>query len=661
MDLRLSGQADIYAYLFYHAAGFLEEGGRMGIVTSNAWLDVAYGYELKRFFLRHFKIVAVVASWAEPWFEDAAVNTAFIVLERCEDAEERRRHVVRFVKVQKPLAELLPQELLQREPERWEKVDVLVRQIEAADAQVARWDARTGVVEPLRGVRTLDTPDLRIRLVPQAELEAELERKKETAKWGLYIRAPQVYFDLMQAAGDKLVPLSQIAEVRFGIKTGINDFFYLEPLPEPAETPGALRVRNARGWVGEIEEECLRPVIKSPKEAKGLTVDPQALRYRLFLPPLEDVSPADLEKELRSVYPLAYSYVKWGEQQRTPQGQRWPEVPSVQGRKAWWLLGSPAWVDFLISRFVDKRFFIPVAEGFDVADTFFVGEVKKPEDAKLLTALLNSSLYALETESKGRVNLGDGLLTFYGPDIDATLVPSVEGFSSHSQQRILDAYDKLKERLVKPIAQEVKQKDRQALDAAVLEALGLDPKQYLPQIYEGMVEMVQERLALPKMRKTRREQARRMSLEQIKEKVRQETLPGGLKSITAFLPTHPRPEMWRIPVSGRPLSWRSFLTQYDLLDKDGNTIGTFVGEEVQACYAIYAWAPGRYELEIPADSIVAGKAVQAYEQYLRQRAEELFQRLLEATRDYRQAERGAREILESLGLPPTGISRAMSD
>ena len=192
VDLRLSGQADIYAYLFYHAGAFLEEGGRMGIVTSNAWLDVAYGEELKRFFLRHFKIIAVVASWCEPWFGDAAVNTAFTVLERCENLGERARNVVHFVKVKKPLSELLPRDLLLREAERWKKVDALVREIEHADAQVTSWDPATGQVHSLQGIHTVETDAFRIRLVPQAELEAELQAKGPTAKWGLYIRAPQV-------------------------------------------------------------------------------------------------------------------------------------------------------------------------------------------------------------------------------------------------------------------------------------------------------------------------------------------------------------------------------------------------------------------------------------------------------------------------------------
>lgn len=48
--LCLSGQADIYAYLFFHVAAHLKVGGRMGIVVSNAWLDVAYGHELQNSF-----------------------------------------------------------------------------------------------------------------------------------------------------------------------------------------------------------------------------------------------------------------------------------------------------------------------------------------------------------------------------------------------------------------------------------------------------------------------------------------------------------------------------------------------------------------------------------------------------------------------------------
>jgi type I restriction enzyme M protein len=699
VDLRLSGQADIYAYLFYHAAAFLEEGGRLGIVTSNAWLDVAYGAELKRFFLRHFKIVAVVASWCEPWFEDADINTAFVILERCEDAAERARNVVRFVKVKKPLADLLPGDLLLRENDRWRTVDALVREIETADAQIAAWDPITGQVQPLHGVHTVETGNLRIRLVPQAELERELESRGETAKWGLYIRAPQVYFDLLEKAGDRLVPLNEVAEVRRGYTTGINEFFYLKPL-RPGSEPGTVlveneRKKNAPKWVGEIEEECLQPVIRSPKESPAPSIDPNRLRYRLFLPPYinqiaEEMVEAfreelknkklkredrrrrerefyeqlrkTLEQELQNMYPLAYAYVRWGESQRTSDGRLWSEVPSVQGRWVWWLVREATTPDGMWPKAFNDRFLVADnSAGVASSDRFYEIVAKEGVQRDLLMAILNSTIVALIVETNGRVNLGEGALDNMVYEAERCMVPNPHYFGADDIRRILSAYNKLKNRPVRPIAEEVHQRDRRALDRAVLEALGLDPEEYLPQIYQGLVEMVRERLALPEMRTTRRQQVRRMSLNQIKEKVRQEVLPGGLKSIAACLPTHPKPETRAVPLTGRPVQWRFFLNQYTFIDPEGNEVGEWIGEEVQARYVLYAWKPGHYRVEVPADPIVAGKAVQQYEQDLRQTADEIFQRLLEAIQDYRLATRATEEILESLGLPPLAVARAMGD
>jgi len=257
IELRLSGQADIYAYLFYHAAAFLKEKGRMGIVTSNAWLDVAYGLELKRFFLRHFKIIAIVASWAEPWFVDAAINTAFVILERCEDETEREKHQVAFVKMRKPLKDILPQDLLLQAHKRWEKVDALVRQIEGAPDEAYHLSCNT-----------LEKPDMRIRLIPQKHLQDQLTQKKENAKWGLYIRAPQVYFDILEKAGPKLIPLHEVAEVRFGIKTGINDFFISRHWVL-VRRRGRLRSKMPETGRGRSRRPAFGPSLKAPKKPRA--------------------------------------------------------------------------------------------------------------------------------------------------------------------------------------------------------------------------------------------------------------------------------------------------------------------------------------------------------------------------------------------------------
>ncbi|MEM3485957.1 MAG: N-6 DNA methylase [Candidatus Methanomethyliaceae archaeon] len=659
INLRLSGQADIYAYLFYHAAAFLDEGGRLGIVTSNAWLDVAYGEELKRFFLRHFKIIAIVSSWCEPWFEDAAINTAFIILERCEDPEERARNIVRFVKVKKPLSELLPRDLLWQEAERWKKVDALVREIEAAHTRVVPWDPTIGQVQLLKGVHTVETEAYRIRLVPQAELEAELEQKKETAKWGLYIRAPQVYFDLLRDAGDKLVPLSKVAEVRRGYTTGINDFFYLEPLPEPAETPGALRVRNARGWVGEIERELLRPVLLSLKEVERLSLTGEESRRVLFL------CPYDRNELQQHGYVKALEYIRWGEQQRTTgqgrvgtPGVPFPKVSSVQSHRPEWFnlpLRPPGKI--ISNRFIGQRFGFPVNLGLVISDTFF--EILPYTHEELYAAALNSTLSFLLVELTGRQTWSQGVLYLYGPELRDLLVPDMSVVPEQIRKRITAAFERLKQRSVLPITQEVRQKDRRALDEAVLEALGLDPKKYLPEIYEGLVEMVQERLALPKMRATRKKQEKRLSIDQMKEHVRKYVLTSGLKPITAFLPPGSKLETMVIPLTGRPVSWLSFLNEYTLVDAEGNEVGRLIGDEGTARYVIYASKEGQYMVEVPADPIVVEKAVQEYEYYLRKTGEQLFNRALEVTKNHSQAERIAREILESFGLPSLAVEKAM--
>ncbi len=657
VELRLSGQADIYAYLFYHAAAFLKEGGRLGIVTSNSWLDVAYGLELKRFLLRHFKIVAVVASWCEPWFQDASVNTAFTILERCEDEQKRAENVVRFVKLKQPLAKLLPSDLLLQEHARWQKVDALVMQIENADA-VTKADQRTEQVQPLQAVHTVEEDAFRIRLVPQTELEKELKEKGESAKWGLYIRAPQVYFDLLQQAGDKFVPLSEVADVRFGIKTGVNDFFYLEPVGA-GENPGTIRVKNNRGWIGDIEEACLRPVIKSPKEAKTMVIDQATLRYRLFLPPL-DSKADDLDGMLRLTYPLAYQYVRWGEQQRTSGGQPWTDVLSVQGRKVWWLVRVPTFPHALWPKSFNDKFSIYINVNQLVSSDRFYELIKKEDiDNHLFLALLNCSLLSLIIEINGRVNLGEGALDNMTYEAQNCLFPDYKKIQKDKENLIVQAYLKLASRPVKPIAQEVKQKDRQALDTAVLEALGLDPKRYLPQIYEGLVQMVNERLTLPKMRIDRKKKERLISSDQVKTKVQEELIPNGFKRISAFL--SPGAGMIGVPLTGRPHSWTAFFTEYTLRDTQGKEVGMIKGTETQARYAIYASLPGQYRVEVPSDGIVAGKAVQQYEQYLQDEAHKLHQSLSQRTNDFQQSERMLKEILEAQGLAALAITLVMSN
>jgi type I restriction enzyme M protein len=217
-EVRLSGQADIYAYLFFHTAPFVKDGGRLGFITSNAWLDVAYGYELQRFFLRKFKLIAILESRCEPWFEESSVNTVVTVLERCENDAERAASVVKFVKVKRRLADLIPHDMKLQPLERWQHIEKLVGRIESAHT-------KRNVKELVPSLRVFEDDDFRIRMKSQADLLEEVETSGKTVRWGAFLRAPDVYFTILHSCLNKMEKLKAYADVRFGIKTGANDFF----------------------------------------------------------------------------------------------------------------------------------------------------------------------------------------------------------------------------------------------------------------------------------------------------------------------------------------------------------------------------------------------------------------------------------------------------
>src|SRR5208337_4076823 len=105
--LELSGRSDLHCYFWPVAAKHLKEGGYFGFLTSSSWLDVEYGFPLQGWILSNFKLIAVMESVDEPWFEDARVKTCVTILQRCSDEKARNENVVKFVRLQVPLATIL--------------------------------------------------------------------------------------------------------------------------------------------------------------------------------------------------------------------------------------------------------------------------------------------------------------------------------------------------------------------------------------------------------------------------------------------------------------------------------------------------------------------------------------------------------------------------
>jgi len=606
----------------------------MGFITSNSWLDVAYGYELQKYMVNNFKIVAILESRCEPWFEDAAVNTVTTILERCSDKAERDDHIVKFVKVKKKLAELIPWDIKLDAANRWVGLDGLVQKVENAGIDYFKIKGAK-VTNSLEGVETSEDANFRIRLVRQGELREKLNAEGKTAKWGQYLRAPQVFFDLLQGHTDKFVPLHEVAEIRRGFTTGINDFFYLTE-------------ETIKHW--GIEAEFLAPVIKSPKESSSILVDPTKLELKVFLC---SKSKQDLRKEKKFG---ALKYIEWGEKQTTGDGTAFPRCPTVAVRNFWYSLPPNSLTNLLWTKSYDTRFIQRYCETPLLADQRVYQVTTNKTAPEVLAAILNSTLCSLFIEQLGRLNLGEGALdTTVEEAQDYMLIPDPDSLSVKLKTKLLTAFDKLSHRDVKPIFEEVKMKDRQKLDSLVLEAMGLDPAKYLKPIYDGLTELVRERIELAGMRKKLKKARPARDIAKMTEQVMKDLLQEGIKEFPDdFLNKKPRPQdCTSVAVPDTKLSLGlQFFGQQEVV---GEGFSYQAPSLAAAKYIIYARKPAEYIVSLPNEETVVTKAVTDYERYLKELFQKLNQELLNRLLDHRQAETLSRRIFQELGLPSNSL------
>lgn len=105
---KFSGKSDAYLWFIVHATAFLKQGGRLAFVVSSGMLFSDYGIPLIRFLGKHYRIRAIADSIVERWFPEADTNTVLLFLERETDAELREANEIRFVRLRRPLAQIVP-------------------------------------------------------------------------------------------------------------------------------------------------------------------------------------------------------------------------------------------------------------------------------------------------------------------------------------------------------------------------------------------------------------------------------------------------------------------------------------------------------------------------------------------------------------------------
>jgi len=286
------------------------------------------------------------------------------------------------------------------------------------------------------------------------------------------VRAPDIFFTILEKGKDKLVKLGDIAEVRRGFTTGVNEFFYL--------TDDLIRE-----W--KIEPEFLKPVIKSPRECKSILVNPKDLKYKIFIC---NKSKAQLKGT------NALKYIDWGEKQKTKDGVYWKDVPSVSGRKYWYGLTERKSARINFNYLIDEIGISYIGNAI-VSDNF-----QEIHTDKNIEVFLNSFVFYLFQVNSGRVGFGGGLLKIQTYELNRLPVMEIKvtrlKYLQENKKSIFDECGidpkskiPIEEQEPKPLP------DRAELDKIVFDALNLTADER-KEVYRAVCRLVWNRISKAK-------------------------------------------------------------------------------------------------------------------------------------------------------------------
>lgn len=409
---QMDARSGLHAYYFLHSARFLRESGRIGFVVPNGWLDAAHGQKLKRFLLDQFRIIAMVESDAERFFESGDKKSCLLVLEKCSGPMRRASNMVRLIRLKQPLSQLIPGDSNDRQRPAFLE-QLITRLLPGQSRQTDAYE---------------------VRVVPQNELSAD-------SKWGLALRAPGAYRERLNRGG--LSPLKSWAAIRRGFTTGANSFFYLSEA-------------DISKW--GIEAEFRRPVLKSMRGLDLLQLAPDACRHQLLLiPPTADLRGSGAAK-----------YIAWGESQGYHLRRTCAE------RHLWYSLTEHGQAQLVLPKGIWRRHFVSaLAEDMLIDQQLYGITLSDGVSPLAAAALLNSSWFALQCELNGRVNFADGVLWLAAYEIGQIQLPDPRRLSADQIDQLADQFTELAKRPIENIEIQLAQAAQQALDTAVFDLLDL--------------------------------------------------------------------------------------------------------------------------------------------------------------------------------------------
>jgi len=445
-------------------------------VTSNSWLDVGYGADLQEFLLKHSHVKMVLDNQVRRTFAGADVNTIIALLSSADDGSDWGvDKTARFVMFRVPYEQVVS--------------PVIFDEIEAATERRA-------------------TPEYRIFPIKQDKLLAdgcEIPEEEEAGhnkisgplikvahyignKWGgKYLRAPDIYWRILEKGKGKLVRLGDIFDGERYLNTGGADGFFIINKAKRTNKGCFIIYNNAaigknEPYVGEIEEQYLFPLIKDyTKDNKRIEIG----GYDAFCIVIGD-----------NPTPKAKEYIKWGER----QGYHLRSVTKTQ--KPWYrptrqMLASAR---ILVPRSFNNTYVIHYNPRNYLSLRFYRLHIKQGDEL-ILVAWLNSALLSLFIETLGNRSLGQGVLDFFMADFLELRVPLV------FDDKLKGVIKQIKDIPIRPVDKEYglntdpikgtiswnPSTEREALDGIVFDSIGLSCNER-SDVYEGIINLVEARL-----------------------------------------------------------------------------------------------------------------------------------------------------------------------
>jgi len=335
----LDKQSDIYIYFYIHGLKFLKNGKRLGFISSNKWLEVAYGEPFQQFLLDHTKLLYVI-EFDRAVFPDAEVNTAVTIVEKSEGQKNiqlRSQNKIKFVHVNRaiPMAQL-------------------ISRIENEDKA--------------------EDEDLKIATVEQDKIQL--------GKWNVFLRAPPVYFEIV--SNPLLKPLGEISKIVRGYTTGYDPYFILNE-------------EKVKEW--KIEDRYLEPCAPPGKALKGFIVRPRDIR-QYFLMVHERKS--ELQGTNVLDYIKFGEKLDAEPSKRRKKSVRLPQVETIKNREPWYSLPELKVPSILFPMWFRYKYRPLLNDANTHANDFYYYITVDKSDKEVFAALLYSTLTQFLLELTGR-------------------------------------------------------------------------------------------------------------------------------------------------------------------------------------------------------------------------------------------------------------------